>query len=135
MVDRTHERPGRRAVASGDLERQTDKLYSTRSDPLQVKPFDDPDAGLEQGLVGFDPIGSETADREIVDADQSHLPLDEILGRRCRKVHEVLDKTVGSPAVIRVVGLEQDPLAAPDGMPCQLSGLDGLPVADGNHPR
>ena len=61
-VYRTHQRPGRCTIASGDLKRQADQLYSTRSDPLQIKPLNDPDAGLEQGLVSFHPICMETAD-------------------------------------------------------------------------
>ena len=91
--------PGRCTVASGDLKRQADQLYSTRSDPLQIKPLNDPDAGIEQGLVSFHSICTETADGKIVYANQPHLPLSEILGRCCRKVHEVLDKAVGIPAV------------------------------------
>src|SRR5512136_1563572 len=97
---RTHERPGWCAVASGDLKRQADQLYSTRSDPLQIKPLNDPDAGLEQSLVRFHSIRTETADGEIVYSNQPHLTLGEILGRCCREVDEVLDKAVGVPAVI-----------------------------------
>jgi hypothetical protein len=62
----TRERPGRRAVASGDLERKAEQRQSTRPDPLQVKPLKDPDASLDQRLVSFHSIRTETADGEII---------------------------------------------------------------------
>ena len=99
-VHRTHERPGWRAVASNDLQRQANELHSTWPDPLQVKPFNEPYAGTEQGLMSLLAIGRKATDGKVVDPDEPYLPLHEILGRCCRKVYEVLEKAVDIPAVL-----------------------------------
>jgi hypothetical protein len=116
------------------LDRQADHLVAAAGDRGQVESLDDPDAGLEQDLVDFGPVGVVPAHRQVIDPDGAHLRLGQVQGGLLRQGHEVLDEVVGLPAPGRVHGAEQHALAGLQVVPAQLVRGDLTEIFDLDHP-
>src|SRR5262249_25668642 len=115
-----------RPVAVDDLEWQADQLVGPRLDAGKIQPFDDPDAGREQRMVGLRAVGPVATDGKVVHAHRPHLQVREIARGRPRHVDEVFDEFVALPTARRVAGLEENALATLKVMATQFVNFDRL---------
>ena len=74
-----------------NAQRQADQFICSGRNCGQVEPFDEPDPCAEEDMMGLDAIVHIPADREIVNTDRAHLPVDEELRGRRTDIDEILD--------------------------------------------
>ena len=114
------------AVGAKQFQREADQIVAARGDMREGEALDDPDAGGEEGAVGFGATGVvwEAANGEIVDAHGLDFVLGEVRGRVGWDVDESFVERAHGPGVIGVAGAEEDSFAGLE--------LVRLELADGN---
>jgi len=98
---------GRRAVGPDQPQRKTEHVVDARLDVGEVQAFDDDHSGRQQGVMRRRAWGAEDLDREVIDAEQLHAAIDEVLRGGAGDADEVVVELRRAPQP-RVVCLEQD---------------------------
>ena len=83
----------------------------------------------------FDAIVHITTDREVIDADRTHLSLNEVLRGRRTDIDKIFDKPVVFPTALGVLGAKQHALPCSQAVRFELFRKNRPGVRDGDHAR
>src|SRR5258707_268875 len=112
-LEQSQDGAGGGAVGASQFQGEADQVIAAGRDVCEGEALDDPDAGAEEGSVGFRTAGvvREAADREIVDADGLDFALGEVRGGVGWDVYERFVEGAHRPGVIGVASAEENALA------------------------